>query len=423
VGVRAEAAGRTNEATGRRREIDVVRGLMVGGLIVFHTARVFDPLPFYVKHSPPEPILTLLVLFVALWGMPMFFVISGVAAWHSLGARQPGGFLRERSLRLLVPLLVGIVLVVPPQLYVRASRSPAFDLSYWAFIRRYFDVRFHLDVPWIVDAAPGNPWFEGAHLWFLYLLFVFSAALLPVFVYLRRPPGRALLRRCAHAARRPLLWALPALAVAAAEVGLGTEDTGGWNRWAYVVFLLFGYVLAAEPELERSMEDRVRTTLWTGTVLAAATIALGYVLVEGQGREVTEAYDAGSLAFRGLKALAGWTWVVAILGLVRAATRRRSKRGHDRAPASPSSEGRMLRLTNDSVLPFYVFHQTVIVVVAFYIVRAPIPALAQFLVIALLSLAGTLALVAVVRPFRVTRFLFGMKSRAARERRETLERS
>jgi surface polysaccharide O-acyltransferase-like enzyme len=410
VDVRADAAGRATGA-GRRREIDVIRCLMVGGLILFHTARVFDPLPFYVKHSPPEPILTLLVLFVALWGMPMFFVVSGVAAWHSLGSRKPGEFLRERSLRLLVPLVVGLVLIVPPQLYVRASRNPAFDLSYWAFLPRFFDVRLHVDVPWIVDAAPRNPWFEGAHLWFLYLLFVFSAALLPVFVYLRRPSGRALLQRFSEATRRPLVWMLPAVAVAAAEVGLGTEDTGGWNRWAYVVFLLFGYALAAEPELERSMEGRARAALWTGVVLAITTIVLAYVLAEVQDREITEAYDAGSMALRALKALAGWTWVVAIVGLARAAARRRALRRLSDATATRASEGRVLRFANDAVLPFYVFHQTVIVVIAFYVVRASIPALAQYVVIAVLSLAGTLALVALVRPFAVTRFLFGMKPR------------
>jgi len=45
-----------------------MRAAVVGGLIFFHTARIFDPLDFYVKDQPPNLALTLFVLFAGLWG-------------------------------------------------------------------------------------------------------------------------------------------------------------------------------------------------------------------------------------------------------------------------------------------------------------------------------------------------------------------
>ncbi|HZA80290.1 MAG TPA: hypothetical protein VFC13_02315 [Actinomycetes bacterium] len=37
----------------RRQDLDLMRATVVGGLIFFHTARIFDPLDFYVKTSRP----------------------------------------------------------------------------------------------------------------------------------------------------------------------------------------------------------------------------------------------------------------------------------------------------------------------------------------------------------------------------------
>jgi len=56
-------------------------GLFLSAGWVGATARIFDPLDFYVKDRPPNLPLTLLVLFAGLWGMPLLFVVSGLGAW------------------------------------------------------------------------------------------------------------------------------------------------------------------------------------------------------------------------------------------------------------------------------------------------------------------------------------------------------
>jgi glucan biosynthesis protein C len=69
-----------------------------------------------------------------------------------------------------------------------------------------------------------------------------------------------------------------------------------------------------------------------------------------------------------------------------------------------------LRLSNELIYPFYVFHQTVIVVIGFYIISWQtaiwIKAVALFLS-ALLITCGICLFI--IKPFNTLRFLFGLK--------------
>ena len=74
-----------------------------------------------------------------------------------------------------------------------------------------------------------------------------------------------------------------------------------------------------------------------------------------------------------------------------------------------SRESRLGAYANDAVLPFYVLHETVIVVIASFVLGWKIGAGAQYVLICLASLAATLLLYDIgVRRTRVTRFLFGL---------------
>lgn len=69
-----------------------------------------------------------------------------------------------------------------------------------------------------------------------------------------------------------------------------------------------------------------------------------------------------------------------------------------------------VRYANEAVLPFYVLHEPVIVAAAWVIVRWDGPIVGKYVVLVLASFVGTLALYEVlVRRYRVTRLLFGMK--------------
>ena len=82
------------------------------------------------------------------------------------------------------------------------------------------------------------------------------------------------------------------------------------------------------------------------------------------------------------------------------------------ADCKPSLMDRVGAYARDARLPFYVIHQLPIVLIGFYVVKWPISALAQYLVITLSSVVATLVLYDIgVSRTRVTRFLFGVRER------------
>ena len=87
-------------------------------LIPYHTARLFDSYePFYVKNGQTSTALTLLRTILDPWGMPLLFVVAGAGACFALQRRTGRQYLHDRVLRLIVPLLFGLLFIVPPQAY------------------------------------------------------------------------------------------------------------------------------------------------------------------------------------------------------------------------------------------------------------------------------------------------------------------
>jgi glucan biosynthesis protein C len=389
----------------RRRELDLLRVLVVVGLVLFHTTVIFGAGEFPVKAARESAVATAFLAFGATWGMPLLFVISGMGIWYSLRSRGPGAFVRQRLRRLLVPLVVGVLTLVPLQLYLGLQRSGEAG-SFAGFYRRFLQVRPSLDFPFVVKAAAGGT-FETGHLWFLVCLLGFSLVLLPGFVLLRRPAGLRLVGRLGGLAARPGVVLLLALPLAAVELPLGSEvGHAAWNRYSYALLLAYGYLAAADARIGEAIGRQWRPAM-AGAVLLFAAAGPLFAAASSHGDPFT-ATDWRSLAFRLLKSVDGWLWVVALLGLGRSRAARRQSRGAGRGDAT--GVGRVGAYANEAVLPFYVLHEPVIVVVACAVLPWRIGALAQILLISLVSLAVTLLVYDLgIRRTPLTRWLFGLK--------------
>jgi peptidoglycan/LPS O-acetylase OafA/YrhL len=400
----------------RRSELDFMRAFVVVGLVVFHSAIVFSTVgSWFVNEPRPSVGFDVFVLWGMTWGMPLLFVVSGMGVRYALRTRSVGAFLQERILRLLVPFVVGMVALVPPMFYLeRLGKAGSYE-SYGHFLLRF------LDVPALAGRLlPRGVWgsggdeFDPAHLWFLYVLLLLSSALLPLFLYIRRPPGMRLIDRIAetverHPFRMLLAGAIP---MGLVEAVFGPDKvTGGWERLAYLFPLLLGYVIASNRRFD-SVLRRER-----GRALVCAVLSTG-LLVWWAGLTGFDAIVAGHVPGWGaLQGLAGWAWIMAILGFAGSLTARWQQRPTLKAPSPGSSKSRLsgsARYANEAVLPFYMLHEPVIVAAAWIIVRWQAPILAKYVALVIVSLACTLALYDLfVRRVRVTRFLFGMKTRPA----------
>jgi surface polysaccharide O-acyltransferase-like enzyme len=392
---------------GRRRDLDSMRIFVVAGLVLFHSARIFDTGDFYVKHEPTSELVDVVISFAALWGMPLLFIVSGMGMAYSLRSRTTGEFGVERLRRLLVPLIFGVIVIVPPQIWTRLRSDPTYDETYLNFLPRFLDVRLEFsNFPFVVGADPTTGLFEWGHLWFLLLLFSWSLLLLPVIRYLQSPGGRRLVDRLADQVDRFWIVVAAGVPLAFLEGALGSEEEwAGWNRYSYAVFLLYGYLLAADPRYGRALGRHRRSALILGIATFAVVGALFALADSSVGADPLLDFDVASVSMRMIKGLSGWLWVIAIMGLARG-KREGAPRG-SREPTAIVSAG---AYASEAVLPFYVLHQTVIVLLGFSIVEWPIHAALQYLIICTASLATTLAIYDLaVRRTPPTRFLFGMK--------------
>jgi len=271
---------------GRRPELDVMRGLVVAGLVVFHSAMVFAVgTSWFVNDPRPSIGFSVFLLWGSLWGMPLLFLVSGMGVRYAMRSRTAWAFAAERLGRLGIPFATGLVLLVPPMFYLERLAQPGFHQSYGRFWLAF------VNVPAIARGLlPHGNWtsggvgFDPAHLWFLYVLLVFSLALLPLFWYLRGQHGTRLAGRVAgQAARHPLaMLAVAAVPVMVTEAVFGPDgSTGGWERLAYVFPFLYGFLIASDARFESAL-SRAR---WPAVAAAAAATAglLGWAVAAGPG--------------------------------------------------------------------------------------------------------------------------------------------
>jgi peptidoglycan/LPS O-acetylase OafA/YrhL len=389
----------------RRPELDALRMLVVFGLIFFHSALVFATEgDFYVRNSGTTEVITFLLGFAVVWAMPALFLVSGLGSWYSLRRRGTATFVKERLLRLGVPLVFATFVLNPlPQWLRLRSADPGYHDSYLAFLPHFYDVHIDLsEFPFFVQGE----YFETGHLWFVVLLLTFSLMLAPLYRLLPAdrilPVADRLAQAAVHFRWAILMPAIP-LALIGALAGM-EENYAAWHRWAYLVFFVAGCALAADDRVRTAMRRAAVPAGWLGGGLFSLA-GPGFGLVDEPFTEMTPL----AMVIRALFGAAGWCLVVAILGHL---DRRRLSRSAQLVPAPVSSGSRRFyAYLAAAVLPVYVLHQPIVVAVAYFVVgwSAPIPV--EYAVIVTLSLGLTLAAYELlVRRTRVTRFLFGMRT-------------
>lgn len=376
----------------RRLDLDWLRVIAVFFVFLFHTARLYNLDDWHVKNSATYFDVSVITNIFQIWGMPVLMVISGAATFFALRTRSPLRFLKDRCLRLFIPLAVGLFTHIALQIYLDRLTHGQFRGSFWQFIPRYFEG---------LDGFGGNfPW-HGQHLWYLELLFLLSVLLLPVLWWLQRGSGRRVFDAMTAFLARPAAMYLMALPVAVAMLAvdpdtlLGTRRLGGWNLVSYPLLFLNGFALAARPEIAQV----IRRARWISLAAAVVTLLVAFFVWSGQGFAEPMFGTPIYALFQALLSLCSWCAVLAIWGF--------AVQGFTRPTP-------LLAYAGEAVLPFYILHQTVILVIGYYVTRGPLPDGLEWFVIVVSSFAVVMALYEfVVRRFNVMRVLFGMKPRLA----------
>lgn len=368
----------------RRYDIDWLRLMAVFVLFLFHTARIFDPWENnYVHHDPPSYLLfDVFIQAVWPWHMSLFFLLAGASTFYALQRRSGGQYVQERFKRLFIPFVFGVLVIIPPLSYLGLRSHSDYAKSFFEWFPQFFNLK--------MDDVDG--YFLGGHtwgqLWFIFHLFVYSLILLPLLLYLNRESGQRLIDWLAKAFARPGgLFVFPVLLILMSEL---PGDIAGGDPFIYIPFFVCGYILMSDPRFEETIDRHRTLALILGPVVFAAIMVMGWAGVWPSlpvwAQELADLYVIGFVP---------WFVILAMLAYGR----------------------RFLNFTNgflkyfaEGAYPLYILHQTVIVIIGYYVVQWGVDVLVKFAVIVAGSLAASVLVYDVaVRRTNVTRFLFGMR--------------
>lgn len=363
--------------------LDWLRVLAFGLLFVFHSARFFDEFGWHLKNNEHSQIVNFLVGFTHGWRMHLIFFISGVGTFFALKSRKKR-FVKDRFLRLVVPYLFGIVLLVPPQKFLEAISNEWFTGSFMKFAANY--------PAWLMNHHPGATleWTGhlGYHIWYLAFLFVMTLVFLPVLKLLSKQNRvNKSLQYLSKTKLGLLVFIVPVLIT---EVLL-RPNHGDYLNWAdffqYGMFFLVGYIFMTHRGFQEITKKYTYLFLVTG--LASSM----YVLINYQA--ISEGGTPVQMVLNSIVTISSsYSWVLFFFGL----SQRKLNFNH-----------RHLNSLNTGILPFYILHQTVIIVIGYYVIQMDAGILAKFILILFSSLFTTLLLYQVIQRVNILRFLFGMK--------------
>ena len=327
--------------------LDWLRIAAVIVLVFYHVGMYYVRWPFHVK-SPHAPWLGPLVepwmKLPEPWRMSLLFFISGAVTSLMLrqsgappdGTAATGRWLRRRSRRLLVPLLFGVVVLIPPQSYFEVVQQYGYAGRFGDFLGLYFTHFTGFCRP----AAGADstrclilPTYN--HLWFLPYVWLYTVLL---WLGLRRWP-HLLDTAGAWVDRRlgaPALLLLPPAWLATIRWALhdrsahqGSLLNDGYHHLLFVSLFLAGAVFV------RSRQLGARIEALRGFTLAMA-LAAGAWYASGHGRDLTVA-------------CLQWGALAAAVGF---------------ASQHWNVDHPWRRTLNDAVFPVYLLHQTCIIVLA-----------------------------------------------------------
>jgi len=383
------SATQRNQPAARLYYLDWLRVLAVAGVFLFHAVHPFDLTPWHIKNGELSTAVTLFIVFLFPWGMPFFFLLAGSSSWFALRHRSGRQFVQERFNRLLVPYIVGALLLMPVMLFFEWRHKVQTGLLSGSY----------LDFVLNRNAGLTPVWFGalGYHLWFLGFLFSFSIICLPAFLWLKGENGRrvvaGLAAICGHRGAILLFAVIPAILRLALHPFFPQEHSWA-DFFVLMSFFFLGYVLYADDRFLQAVRRDWRILLGVGSAATVGGVAL--VVMSGN----LDVYKAPSslldLLFWALVSLDGWCWTLFIIYV---------------GSRKLDFTNKYLNYGQDAIMPFFVFHQPVIIVLAYYAVQWTAALFLKLLFVVLGSFAVTLGLYELLirRSGRLSR-VFGMKS-------------
>ena len=150
--------------TERRYDIDWLRVIAIGLLLIYHIAIIFQPWAMFIgfiRSDQQMENLWIPMTMLNVWRIPLLFFVSGMGVYFAIRKRNWLQLIIERAKRILLPSVFGFVAITPLHIYL---------------------FQMHHNLPLAYYPHMG-------HLWFLGNIFAYVLILTPIFFYLKKKEG------------------------------------------------------------------------------------------------------------------------------------------------------------------------------------------------------------------------------------------
>lgn len=343
----------------RRYDIDWLRVIAIGLLLIYHIAIVFQPWGVFIGFMQNNDSLDSLWIPMAMlnvWRIPLLFFVSGMGVSFAIRKRNWKELLLERGKRILLPFVFGVFTIVPVHIFLW-QKYYSQDLNYSASL---------------------------GHLWFLGNIFIYVVVLAPVFYYLKRNKEGKIVKSLQKLFSNPLglfliaaFFVLETVLVNPEPYELYAMTPHGFFLGFLAFFFGFCFVISGEVFWKTVLKWRwlfllIAVSLYTVRLVVFELVAPGYLL-----------------------AIESCVWIFTVLGF---------------AYKYLNHPGKTLSYLSQAAYPVYILHMIFLYLGSSLILPLALPAIIKFIIIVVFTAAGCFACFEIIRRVNFLSPLFGLKA-------------
>lgn len=311
--------------------------------------------------------------FLAEWSMALFFLLAGASTWFAFRRKTVRDFINERFWRLLVPLCIGFLSMVPLQTFFIMTSNQQFSGSLLEFYPFFFsNILFNGNWHWAIT--------YNHHLWFIAYLFGYALITLPLFLYLRSDAGQIWIKRIAAITEQPgglFTLLLPIIIVRTSLQASFPRYCSLADAICWLLFYISGFVLFANPHFRQTLQRYGRVSLGLGIAGCVYLVAIWNMGLLNIWIPTPD-YSIGCLLFQVILSITFWAWLIVILNI---------------GNACLNTNSSFLKYGCGASFSWYLIHFPITVILAYYILplHLPVPIAFLLLTIGTLIITGLLA--------------------------------
>ncbi|WP_194776257.1 acyltransferase family protein [Pararhodonellum marinum] len=342
----------------RRYDIDWLRVIAIGLLLIYHIAIGFQPwgvMIAFITNSESWQALLIPMSMLNIWRIPLLFFVSGMGLYFAMGKRNFTQLIMERSRRILLPYVFGMFAIVPIHLLI------------WRY-------HYNMDMTYTWDAG---------HLWFLANIFAYVLALAPVFYLLRSQKSSRIRNLIIKVLSHPMGLLVVAAAMVAESVLLNpipyelyAKTWHGFSLGLLAFFFGYCFVLAGPGFWKMIQKYRLVFVLMATALFAIRTFYFGIGV---------------PLYLIPIESLA---WILSLLAFGSKYLNRPSK---------------ALAYLSEAAYPVYILHMIFLYLGSLLIFPMDIAVQLKFVLVLLFTSIGCFAAFEGIRRVKLLRLLFGLR--------------